>query len=221
MLLDQLSDGAKRLVFVLCLPLVDGVFATLMVSGAIQTFTDVIAVALTVFSGAGALAVLYSSAETVEEAKTLVKQASPVLVAGALMVSLVAPVFEQLFYIERLRYAAGLALLVIAGQMLDLELVEKLSVPAVILTGAVLSVRNPGSIAVSLEYVVPALATSLTSLLVLYAAAHVGSGRLNISYIRKGGGAVLALIALSLFGFTVPSGLGVAVLAGSFIAALA
>lgn len=221
MLLDQLDDGAKRLVFVLCLPLVDGVFATLMVSGALQTFTDVVAVSLTVFSGAGALAVLYSSSESVYEAKDMVLKAAPVLVLGALAVSLVAPVFEQMFYVERLRYAAGIALMVIAADMLDLQIAEKLSVTAVLLTGAVLSVKSPGSIALSAEYVVPALATSLTALTVLYAASHVRAGRLNILYIRRGGGAVLALIALSLFGLAVPSGLGLAVLTGSFLAALA
>ncbi|MFB6144230.1 MAG: DUF5794 domain-containing protein [Candidatus Nanohaloarchaea archaeon] len=220
MLLDQLSDGAKRLVFVLCLPLLDGVFATLMVSGALQTFTDVVAVSLTVFSGAGAFAVLYSSAETVEEAKSMVLQAAPVLFTGALAVSLVAPVFEQLFYVERMRYAAGIALLVIAAEMLDLEVAEKLSVPAVLLTGAALSLKNPGSIALSLEYIGPALATSFVALGTLYAASHVRADRLDISWIRRGGGAVLALISLSLFGIGIPSGLGLAVLTASFIAAV-
>ncbi|MFB6077340.1 MAG: hypothetical protein ABEK12_04385, partial [Candidatus Nanohaloarchaea archaeon] len=64
MVLDHLDDGAQRLVLVLCLPLVDGVFATLLVTGALKTFADVVAVALTIFAGAGSLAVLYSHAAT-------------------------------------------------------------------------------------------------------------------------------------------------------------
>lgn len=217
MVLSYLDDGAQRLVFVLCLPLVDGVFATLLVTGAVETFSQAVNVALTVFTGAGALAVLYSESESREHAKKMVVQASVVLVAGALAISLIAPVFEQVFYIERLRYAAGLALLVIAGHLADIELADKFSVPAILLTGAVLSAKNVSAVGFSLEYVAPALATSVAAVSALYLASYLPRG-LNLDYIRKAGALVLGLIAVSQFGVELPSGLGLAIFAGALAA---
>lgn len=227
--LDRLTDGAsrhslvpdedaRRLIFILCLPLVDGVFATLLVTGAVETFSDIVAIALTVFTGAGALAVLYSASDCKEHAVSLVKQAAPYLILGAVAVSLVAPIYEQLFFIERLRYAAGLALLTIALKMADLNVGEYLSVPAILVTGLVLSVKNPGSIAFSFEYVLPAVATASVALGALYLASRLDMSKMDLNYIRKGGSLVLTGIALSMYGLNIPSELGLAVFALSVFA---
>jgi len=231
MVLDQLRAGAsrhvegydentKRLAFILCLPLIDGVFPMLLVTGAVNTFSNIVAVALTVFAGAGALAVLYSSTETREESLRMVKQVTPLLLVGALLVSLIAPVFEVMFYIERLSYAAGLVLVVIAAKMIEVPYSESFSAPAVIVTGMLLSVQNPGALAFSTQYVLPALATVSVALAGLYMAAMVDRAAMNIDYIRKGGAAVLVIISMSLFGLNVPSTLGLAVLALSVVASI-
>lgn len=220
MVLDFLDDGAQRLLLVLCLPLVDGVFATLLVTGAIQTFSDVVNVALTIFSGAGALAVLYSSASSGREARSMVKQVTPFLLGGALLISLIAPVFASVFYMERLKYATGLAIIAIAAHILELNHAEKFPVPAIVVTGLVVSVRSPAAAAPSLQYVVPAMGTALMALAVLYAASLVDIERMDLDYIRRGGAMVLCLIGLSQFGLAVPSELGLAVLALSVFASL-
>lgn len=223
MVLDQLKDGAsghslvpdedaRELIFILCLPLVDGVFATLLVTGAIETFSDMVAISLTVFTGAGALAVLYSGSDCREDARRMVRQAAPYLIIGAVMVSLVAPIFEQIFHIQRLRYAAGLALITIAANMGGVKYAEKLSVSSVLLTGVVISIKNPGSLAFSLEYVFPALATSSLALLALYGASRIDISRMNLDYINKAGAIVLTSIALSMYGLNVPSKFGLTVL---------
>lgn len=234
MVLDQLSDGAsrhlsdyipadedaRRLVFILCLPLVDGVFATLLVSGAIDTFSSIISIALTIFTGAGALAVLYSSTDSRKEAKRMVDQAAPALIVGAIIVSLVAPVFEQMIYVERMGYAAGLALLVISLQMLEIDLAEKFSVPGIILTGLVLSARDLSALVVSIEYLTPALLTVTVAILGLYAASLLNPDRINLDYIQRGGALVLGIISLSMFGLPVPSGLSLTVFALSIVVSL-
>lgn len=234
MVLDQLSDGAsrhlsaylptnegsRRLIFILCLPLVDGVFATLLVSGAIDTFSSIVSIALTIFTGAGALAVLYSSTESRQEAKKMVDRAAPVLIAGAVLVSLVAPVFEQLLYVERMSYAAGLALLVISLKMLEVDIAEKFSVPAIILTGLVLSAKNLSAMAFSMEYVIPAVLTAVVALLGLYAASLINPERINLDYIQRGGALVLGIISLSMFGLPIPSGLSLTVFALSVVVSL-
>ena len=131
---------------------------------------------------------------------------------------MVAPIYEQLFFIERLRYAAGLALFAIAVKMGGLEVGEWLSVPAILITGMVLSVKNPSSVALSLEYVAPATGTALVALSALFLASRLDTSQLDLNYIRKGGALVLMSIALSMYGFSIPSGTGLAVLALSFFA---
>lgn len=234
MVLDELHDGAKRhvygsglvqdegvqrLVFILCLPLIDGVFATLLVTGAVETFSAVVAVALTIFAGAGSLAVLYTHAESRADARRMVRQAAPVLIAGAALVALVAPAFEQLFYTGRLQYAAGLVILVIAAQLSGIRFAERFSTPAVILTGLVLSVQNPDALRFSLTYVAPALGTTTVALTALYLAAYIPHDRLSLRYVRRGGAFALTTVALSQFGVQIPSGVGVAGLAAALIIA--
>jgi len=211
MVLEQLDDGAQRLLLVLCLPLIDGVFATLLVTGAVSTFSDIVSVALTIFTGAGALAVLYSESETRDEALSLVNQVAPVVLLGALLVGLIAPVFDQIFYVSRLKYAAGLALLAISGKLADVSLADKFSVPAIIVTGMVLSFRSASGLSLSLEYVLPALLTSGTAVGALYLASRVQRENPSLEYIRGGGAVVLAVISASLFGYNVPSNLSLAV----------
>lgn len=212
------DEDARKLIFILCLPLVDGVFATLLVTGAVETFSDIVAIALTVFTGAGALAVLYSCSETKKEATQTVLQTIPYLVLGAVAVSLVAPIFEQLFFVQRLQYAAGLALLTIAVKMGGLKVGDWLSVPAILITGMMLSVRNPGSLVFSFEYLLPAVATSAVALTALLLASRLDTSQLDLNYIRKGGALVLTGIALSMYGFSVPSEAGLAVFALSVFA---
>lgn len=220
MVLGELDDGAQRLVMVLCLPLIDGVFATLLVTGAVNTFSNIIVVALTIFTGAGALAVLYSHSESRQEARSMVRQAAVVLLIGAGLIAVVAPVFQELFYVERLRYAAALVILVIAAKFLDLNLAEKFSTHGILLTGFVLSVRNPEALTFSLTYLWPAVFTAAVASIGLYIAASINPERISLGYMRKGGAAVLMLVALSLFGLNIPSELSLAVFGGSILAAL-
>ncbi|QGA79946.1 DUF5794 domain-containing protein [Candidatus Nanohalobium constans] len=230
MVLDQLTDGApwhvlefdektRQLAYILMLPLVDGVFATMLVSGYLQSFTSILNVAFTVFAGAGALAVLYSEAETTREARSMVKKVAPYLILAGGVVGVLAPIFSQLFHVQRLQYATGLAILVIALQIADIDFVEGFSVPAVIITGLLLSVKSPSSIQATTEYLLPALATVGVACGGLYLLAGL-EDRINVDTVRKGGVLVLGLISASLFGFSVPSEAGLAVLTASVILSL-
>jgi hypothetical protein len=189
------------------------------VTGAVQTFSEILTVALTIFTGAGALAILYSESGSREEAQKMVKQVAPYLVSGALIVALVAPVFEQIFYLSRLRYAAAIAVLVIALKISEVDLAEKFTVPSIIVTGMALSLKQPASIAITLGYVAPALLTVATALLVLYAATYLDPERLNLDIIRGAGTLVLILVSLSLLGLNIPSHLSLAVLSTAVAAA--
>jgi hypothetical protein len=197
---------------------VDGVFATLLVSGAVKTFSDIVAVSLTIFAGAGALATLYSESDGVKEARVMVLKVMPFLVAGALMVSLIAPVFGELFYVSRMETVAALVLLSIGLQMIGIEKAHILSVPAILLTGALVSLRNPGAVGIELTYVAPAVLTALLASVVLYAASGVNREALNLDTVRYGAGIVLLMLSASQFGLEVPSSLSLVVFGTSLAA---
>ena len=230
MVLEQLRDGAsrqllgldkgtKQLIYILCLPLVDGVFASLLVSGAITTFSELIATSLTVFSGAGALAVLYSNSKTAEEAKKMVLKAAPFLIGGALLVGLVAPIYAEIFDLGLLRYATGLTLFAIAVQIADLPYSELLPPQAVIFTGMVLSLQSPSALKLGYSYLPEAMLTVSISLVALYAASYLSKMDMDMRYIRAGGASALTILGLSIF-IQLPSMSSLVVLAFSFIASL-
>ncbi len=233
MVLDQLRDGASRhlsaarldegtkeLAFILGLPLIDGVFATLLVTGAVSTFSQAITVALSIFTGAGAIAVLYSNSDSRSEARRMVGKVAPVILVGALLVSLVAPVFRSLFYVQRLELAAGLVLLLIAGKMFGIELAEKISPASILVTGMVLSLQSPSSFSFSMSYAAPALLTAGTALAVLYLLAVVRPPSMNTYYLRVGSAVALLVLSATLFGASIPSNLATAVMIGSLVIAV-
>lgn len=213
------DSGAQRLLLVLALPLIDGVFATLLVTGAVQTFSEILTVALTIFTGAGALAILYTESKNKQEARKMVKQVVPYLIFGAIMVALVAPVFEQIFYISRLRYAAAIAVAVIALKISDISLAEKFTVPSILVTGMVLSLKQPGSITLTTTYLFPALLTVTVAAVALYLATFIDPERLDLGIIRVAGTIVLILISLSILGLNIPSNLSLAVISMAIVAA--
>lgn len=216
--IDEFLDSSTRqLVTILCLPLIDGVFGTMLVSGSIRSVTDVVAVALTIFAGAGALAVIFSSTEDASEARITVLKATPLLVLGALLVSLVAPVYEQVVSIGMMQQVAGLALMIIAGKMLDLSYVRSVSVPAIVGTGLILSAQNPGSISLTYSYVVPGVSTALVASVALYLATYIDRDYIQVAEFRKGAAFVLLVIALPMFGIGTPPNAAIITLSASLI----
>ncbi|EHK02519.1 hypothetical protein HRED_04193, partial [Candidatus Haloredivivus sp. G17] len=151
---------------------------------------------------------LYSEASNRKEAVQMVNNVIPVLLAGVIAVALIAPIFEQLFRTELLKYAAGLAISSIALQLADIEIAERIPPTAVILTGLVLSYQGPVNLVLTLEYVLPALGTALIAITGLYLATGLKKYGMNLQYIRYGGSAVLGIIAMSLFGLNVPENIG-------------
>lgn len=230
MVLEQLKDGASRqlledegtrkLVFILCLPLIDGVFATLLVSGAVETFSDVLTVGLTIFSGAGALAILYSYSDTREDALRMIRRAAPILLIGSALVGAVAPFYDQFFYTQRLSYAAGIALLVIAAQIMGVRRAEGVQPSVIILVGMALSVRPSASLAYSPSYIVPAVSTALVAMAGLYVGSFLVKTEMNIQTVKRGAALVLAMIGTSMFGLNIPSELGLMVFTASIFLSL-
>lgn len=204
----ELDEGSKKLAFILCLPLIDGVFATLLVTGAVNTFSQMINIAVTIFAGAGAVAVLYSETETRKEAVQMINKVMPIVLGGALLVALIAPIFESIFQTSLLKYAAALAVASIGLQLAEVEFAKNLPPTAIILTGLVLSYQGVNGFSLTLTYVYPALVTVALAAIGLYMATCLKKYNMNLAYVRYGGSVVLILISLSLFGIDIPQEVG-------------
>lgn len=202
------DDGSRELAFILCLPLIDGVFATLLVTGAVSTFSQMINVAVTIFAGAGALAVLYSESESRQEAIQMINNVMPIVLTGALIVALIAPIFQNLFATELLKYAAALAVISISLQLAEIDIGDRLPPTAIILTGLILSYQGISSFTLTLAYVQPALVTVALASIGLYMATLLKKYSMNLTYVRYGGSVVLLLIGLSLLGLNIPQEAG-------------
>ena len=211
------DDGSRELAFILCLPLIDGVFATLLVTGAVSTFSQMINVAVTIFAGAGALAVLYSESESRQEAIQMINNVMPIVLTGALIVALIAPIFQNLFATELLKYAAALAVISISLQLADIDIGDRLPPTAIILTGLILSYQGISSFTLTLAYVQPALVTVALAAIGLYMATLLKKYSMNLTYVRYGGALVLGLISLSLLGLEIPQEAGPAIFAASIL----
>lgn len=219
MTLDSMVSGAQRhiqgfldqdtrsLATILCLPLVDGVFATMLVSNSLSNVSQALSVALTIFAGAGSLAVVFSMQGSRKEVKRKVLKASALLVLGSAVVAVVAPVYGQLVSLSVMREVAAIALVVIAGKMLDLPGAGKIPVSVVVLTGFLISLKQPSELVFSLEYLLPALSTALTASALLILGTYLNTDLIDLSVMRKGAAMVILLIAVSMTGLSLPSGL--------------
>lgn len=232
MTLDSIVSGAKghvqgfldsdtrRLATVLCLPLVDGVFATMLVSGSLNAVSQMLSVAVTIFAGAGALAVVFSMKGSGHEVRKKVFKASTVLMVGTTVVALIAPIYRELVAVSLMREVAAIALVLIAGKMSGLSAAEKVPVPVVVVTGLLLALKQPSGIRLSISYLLPAIATVSAASAVLLAATYISSDVVDLSVMRKGAAAVLIIVAVSMLGVSTPSSLTVMTLSATLILAI-
>lgn len=217
--LQVLDEQTRRLSYMLMLPLFDGVFATLLVSGYIQSLTGMLNVAFTIFAGAGALTIVLSEAGSARSARKMVIKSAPLLLAGGILTGILAPAFESILYLERLQLVSGLAVGVIALQIADVKLINRIPVPLLVLLGLLVSLRPSPQLSMTADYVIPSILTIVTALGGLLIASEL-EDRINVEYMRKGGILVLLIISASLLGLNIPSGSGLAVLTISAAAAL-
>ncbi len=213
------DDDTRRLSYMLLLPLFDGVFATMLVSGYLKGLPSILNVAFTIFAGAGAITVVYSEAETASKARRMILKISPVIIAASMATAVLAPAFRSMLYLGRLEIVSGIAVGVIGLQIAGIEKMEKLSVPVLIGIGLLASIRPDPQIAFTLKYLVPSIATVTIALAGLYLASYLGD-RICVEYMQKGGALVLLIISASLLGMNIPPEAGLVVLAASLVASL-
>lgn len=207
--LERRVGGATRLLAtVMMLPLLDGVFAAVVLAGGLTTVTGIVEVGLLVFGGSATLAVILAEMEG--RPKDVVKPilgVGSLVIAGAIVVAALAPTIQSVLNPAVFERFAAIIILAIAGRTASARIGEWLPRPSMILViGLVASVDLAGfSLVIQTE---PGL--------ILRAAASAGVGvafalgaavsapwlrnAVDIDRFRFGSAVALGVLPLSLFG---------------------
>lgn len=142
----RVGEGTRLLGTVLALPLLDGIFAALVLAGAVSSIVGMIEVGLLIFGGSATLAVVLAEMEGSRR-----ERARNVLLVGAFVVPLaalqaaIAPTIESLLSMEIFRRFAALVILAVAAKTASATLGEYLPRPSIIIgLGLVGSFRPNG-----------------------------------------------------------------------------
>jgi len=203
----QVGGATKLLATVMLLPLVDGIFAALVLAGQLDTWAGVLQVGLLVFGGSATLAVILA-----EMGGSRREQATSVLLVGLPLVAIaaveaaLAPTVETVIDIPTFERFAALVILAIAAKTASATIGEYLPSPGVIIGfGFLASVRPEGAALVAsydvglLLHAVAAAGVAVTFALGVVALGPTLRGVVDIDRFRFGSAVALATLALSVF----------------------
>ncbi len=218
--LERQVGGATRLLAtVMGLPLVDGIFAAVVLAGMLSTVGGVLQVGLLIFAGSATVAVILAELEG-DRGETLrsVAAVGALLVVGAGVEAAVAPTIESALRLPIFERFAALVVLAVAAKTASARVGDLLPRPAVIVgLGLVASLDFADlSVAVTLDpgLVVRAMAAAgvgVAFALAVAALAPTLRRSLDLDRFRFGSAVALGTLPLALLGF-VPGNAPLAVL---------
>jgi len=142
----RVGEGTRLLATVMALPLLDGIFAALVLAGAVSSLLGMVEVGLLIFGGSATLAVVLAEMEGSRR-----ERVRNILLVGALVVPLaaiqaaIAPTIESLLSMAIFERFAALVILAIAAQTASATIGEYLPNPSVVIAlGLVASFRPNG-----------------------------------------------------------------------------
>jgi hypothetical protein len=148
--LERQVGGATRLLAtVMALPLVDGIFAAVVLAGLLSTVGGIVQVGLLIFGGSATVAVIL--AELDGSRREMLRSVAVVgagLIAGAAVVAAVAPTIESVLDLAIFERFAALVILAIAAKTASARIGELLPRPAVIVGLGLVASLDLGSLAV-------------------------------------------------------------------------
>ena len=143
---QRVGEGTRLLGTVMALPLLDGIFAALVLAGAVSSLLGMVEVGLLIFGGSATLAVVLAEMEGSRR-----ERARNILLVGAIVVPVaalqaaIAPTIESLLSMEIFKRFAALVILAIATKTASATVGEYLPRPSVIIgLGLVASFRPNG-----------------------------------------------------------------------------
>jgi len=192
----------------MCLPLIDGVFAALVLTGTLSTLAGILEVGLLVFAGSATIAVVLAEMDGPPASRArIVLGVGVVVVAGATVQAALAPAIESVLNVAVFERFAALVVLAVAASTASARVGEYLPGPAVIVGfGLVASVSPSGA----------SLAVQTDPGLLIRAAAAAGVGvaftlavalanpwllhAIDLDRFRFGSAVALGVLALSVAG---------------------
>ena len=130
----RVGEGTRLLATVMALPLLDGIFAALVLAGAVSSLLGMVEVGLLIFGGSATLAVVLAEMKGSRK-----ERARNILLVGVLVIpfaalqAAIAPTIESLLSMEIFKRFAALVILAIAAKTASATVGEYLPSPAVII----------------------------------------------------------------------------------------
>jgi len=207
--LERRVGGATRLLAtVMMLPLLDGVFAAVVLAGGLSSVTGIVEVGLLVFGGSAMLAVILAEmdGDPIAVSKSILLVGA-LVVAGAVVVAALAPTIRNVLDPVVFERFAAIIILAIAGRTASARIGDWLPRPSIILIIGIVASVNLNSLRLVVE---------ADPELMLRAAASAGVGvafaltaalgapwlrnAVDIDRFRFGSAVALGVLPLSLFG---------------------
>ncbi|NIB99392.1 DUF5794 domain-containing protein [Halobacterium sp. R2-5] len=211
--LEQRVGGDTRLLAtVMLLPLVDGIFAALVLAGGLDTYVGIAQIGLLVFGGSATLAVILAEMDDDprSQAATVLVVGIPLMLVAAAEAAL-APAIETVVDIPTFERFAALVILAIAAKTASSTIGDYLPSPGIIIgLGFVASVQPAGAeLVLAADPVLMLRAAAAGGVAVAFALAVVALQPylrevVDIDRFRFGSAVALGTLALSIFGL-VPS----------------
>ena len=201
--LEQRVGGAtKLLATVMALPLVDGIFAALVVAGVLASPIGVLETGILIFGGSATIAVILAEMDgSRREMVVSVLTIGAVIIPIAAVEAALAPTLRGVLELAIFERFAGLVILSIAARTASAEFGRYLPGPAVIIGLGLVASLDPSGFAIetSTEYVLNGTAAAAVgvgfALVVAVLSPHL-RGRVDIDRFRFGSSVALGVLAL-------------------------
>jgi hypothetical protein len=136
----------------MCLPLVDGVFAAVVLGGALQTPAGILEVGLLVFGGSATVAVILAEMDkSPREQARIVLGVGAIVITGAAIQSAIAPTIASVLNMAIFSRFAALVILSVAASTASSRLDEYLPGPAIIILLGLVASVSPSSASVTIQ----------------------------------------------------------------------
>jgi hypothetical protein len=140
----RVGEGTRLLATVMALPLFDGIFAALVLAGAVSSVPGMIEVGLLIFGGSATLSVVLAEMEGTRR-----EQVRGVLLVGAFIVPIaaiqatIAPTIESVLSMAVFERFAAVVILAVAARTASATVVEYLPSPGVIIGFGLIASLDP------------------------------------------------------------------------------
>jgi hypothetical protein len=202
------SDSTKLLAVVMCLPLVDGVFVAVVLSGALDTAVGILEVGLLIFGGSAMVAVILAEMDaSPRRSMGIVLAIGSVVIVVAGIEAALAPTIKSAIDMAVFKRFAALVILAVAAATASAKVADYLPSPVLIIALGVVATVSPGeaTLAIQTDPVLIARAMGAAGVgvgfgLVLAATSPWLRGVVDIDRFRFGSAVALGVLAVSIVG---------------------